>query len=178
METLNSIVTNMGFVNLEQFLAYLFLGIMIISALVVLDRRIKNKVKKKEIQLKEKEVHECTSEINVVEGMKVIDFLERIIKEKYNYHMYLTLLPIYMEKKIPEKKVITDLKEKIYVSVVGSLTKDVKHKILQFFTEKGIEIFIHEKIIIYMNETDFKSTEKFNEAFREITPSNVDKIIN
>jgi maleate cis-trans isomerase len=177
METINKIIENLGFVSLEQFLTYVALAIIIITGLVFLDKKIKNNIKHKELEIKEKEIQECTNEIDVVEGMKVIDFLERMIKEKYNYHMYLTLLPIYIDKKIPEKKVISDLKEKIYVSVVGSLTKDVKRKILQFFTEKGIEIYIHEKIIIFMNETDFRSAEKYNEAFRDISVSNVDKIL-
>ncbi len=115
--------------------------------------------------------------VSLVKGQEAIDFIERLIKEKYNYYMYLELLPIYLDHKIPEKNKIKVIKEKIYVSVVGSLTRHVKSEILDFFTEKGIEIFIHEKIIILMNETDFRSTERFTESFREITANNVSQII-
>ena len=104
-------------------------------------------------------------------------FLDKIINEKYKYHLYATLMPIYLDKKIPEKKTIGEIKEKIYVSVVGGLTSETKKSILNFFTEKGIEIYIHEKIMVLMNETDFRSTEKFTEAFRDIKTRNIDQLI-
>ncbi len=110
-------------------------------------------------------------------GQDALNFLDRVIKEKYNYHLYLTLMPIYLDRKIPEKKVIKELKEKIYVSVVGSLTSGVKREVLRFFTEKGIELYVHERIIILMNETDFRSAEKFNEAFRDLNAAKVEKIL-
>ncbi len=115
--------------------------------------------------------------IDIAHGDKILNFLDRIIKEKYTYHLYLTLMPIYLDRKIPEKKHIQELKEKIYVSVVGSLTSNVKKEVLRFFTEKGIEIYVHERIIILMNETDFRSTEKFTEAFRDLNPSKLDQIL-
>ncbi len=126
-----------------------------------------------EPELEPEEIHT----INFVEGQQSIDFLERLIREKYSYYMYLELLPIYLDRKIPEKNTIKKIKEKIYVSVVGSLTKSVKLEILKYFTEKGIEIFVNEKIIIMINETDFRSAEKFTEEFREITVGNVSQLI-
>ncbi len=118
-----------------------------------------------------------TKLIDLDEGQNAIAYLERLIKEKYNYYKYLELLPIYLDRKIPEKKIIKEIKEKVYVSVVGSLTHNVKKEILRFFTEKGIEIFVHEKIIIHMNETDLRASEKTTESFRELTVGNIDKII-
>jgi len=110
-------------------------------------------------------------------GQDALNFLDRIIKEKYNYHLYLTIMPIYLDRKIPEKKVIKELKEMIYVSVVGSLTSGIKREVLRFFTEKGIELYVHERIIILMNETDFRSAEKFNEAFRDLNAHKLEKIL-
>jgi hypothetical protein len=106
-----------------------------------------------------------------------MNFLDRIIQEKYKYHLYTSLLPIYLDRKIPEKKLISTLKEKIYVSIVGGLTPETKKSILNFFTEKGIEIYIHEKIMVLMNETDFRSTEKYTEAFRDIKEKNINNLM-
>ncbi len=122
-------------------------------------------------------VEPTETDVDLIEGQQAIDFLERLIKEKYNYYLYLKLLPIYLDRKIPEKNIVEEVKSKIYVSVVGSLTRGVKNEILKFFTEKGIEIFVHEKIVILMNETDFQASDKFTEGFREITIGNVDKMI-
>jgi len=113
---------------------------------------------------------------SIKEYRETLDFLDRIIQDKYQYYMYLNLLPIYMDRKIPEKKVIQDTKEKIYVSVVGGITLNFKKKILNIFTEKGIEIYINEKIIVLINQTDFASTNH-NEAFKEVSSVNVDKIL-
>ncbi len=120
---------------------------------------------------------EDETEVDLIEGQQAIDFLERLIKEKYNYYLYLKLLPIYLDHKIPEKNIVEEVKSKIYVSVVGSLTRGVKNEILKFFTEKGIEIFVYEKIVILMNETDFQASDRFTEGFREINVGNVDKMI-
>ena len=106
-----------------------------------------------------------------------LKFIDKLIQSKYNYHLYTTLLPVYLDKKIPEKKMIETVKEKIYVSIVGGLTRETKKSILRFFTEKGIEIYINEKIIVLMNETDFRNAGKFTEGFRDLNPSKMDSLI-
>ena len=106
-----------------------------------------------------------------------IKFLDKLIEDKYNFYMYTVLIPIYLDHKIPEKKIIHDLKEKIYVSVVGGLQIRTKKSILEFFTEKGIEIYIHEKILVHMNKTDFKTAGKYSEAFRELRVNKMDVLI-
>jgi len=111
--------------------------------------------------------------VYIQEAMK---FMDNIIDSKYNYYLYNVLMPIYLDKKIPEKKLVETTKEKIYVSVVGGLTPSVKKSILEFFTEKGIEIYIHERIIVLMNRTDFHSTSK-NEAFKDLKVPGVDALI-
>jgi len=106
-----------------------------------------------------------------------LNFLDRLIENKYNFHMYTTLIPIYMDSKIPEKKTIKELKEKIYVSVVGGLSTKTKISILDFFTEKGVEIYIHERIMILMNKTDFKTSGKYTEGFRNLKSNQIQNIM-
>jgi len=106
-----------------------------------------------------------------------IKFLDKLIEDKYNFYMYTVLIPIYLDQKIPEKKMIHDIKEKIYVSVVGGLQTRTKKSILEFFTEKGIEIYVHEKILVLMNRTDFKTSSKYSEAFRGIKVNGIDTIM-
>jgi len=123
-----------------------------------------------------KEVTEIPRPISFKTGQEALDFLDRVIKEKYKFYMYTELYPIYLNNKIPEKTVVQEVKEKIYVSVVGSLSKQVKKEILNFFTERGIEIYTNEKIIILMNETDF-SASNLNGNFRDLKPYQVDTIM-
>ncbi len=170
------IINTMKFISTNE--TEVMLAVVIIASFLigVVAQTIKSKLKKTEKEIETEEVNE-PAEIDLTKGQLAIDYLERIISEKYNYYKYLELLPIYLDNKIPEKKVIKETKEKIYVSVVGSLTTEVKRELLKFFTEKGIEIFVHEKIIIHMNQTDFRASEKLTESFREITAGNVDKLM-
>jgi hypothetical protein len=128
-----------------------------------------------------KQVKKAKQELNpklvIKEGQELLDFIDRIIKEKYNYYLYLSFLPIYLDKKIPEKNTVKEIKSKIYAAVVGSMSREVKLEALKYFTEKGIEIYVNEKIMIYMNETDFRAVEKYTEAFREMKPSSMAKLM-
>ncbi len=168
------IINTMKFIETNE--TEVILAIVIIASFLIgwFAQTIKNKIKK---TLEEPIEKTEMIGIDLTKGQKAIDYLERLISEKYSYYKYLELLPIYLDNKIPEKKLIRETKEKIYASVVGSLTQEVKLEILKFFTEKGIEIFVHEKIIIHMNETDFRASEKLTESFRELTPNNVSKLI-
>ena len=159
--------------SLELFLIILVAILFIYSIYLKVDTNAKSK----EIQKYKNSLEDISCKVDFKYAEDAMKFLDKIIYEKYKYHLYTTLLPIYLDKQIPEKKMISDIKEKIYVSVVGSLTRETKKSILNFFTEKGIEIYIHEKIMVHMNETDFRSTEKFTEAFRDIKSKNVDQLI-
>ncbi len=136
------------------------------------DRRDKVKAKAKA----KLELGEITP-IDFNRGEEAMDFLDRLIRDKYNYYLYLELLPVYLDSRIPERSVIRKIKEKIYVSVVGSLTRSVKLQLLEFFTEKGIEIYVNQKIVIMMNMTDFQASDKLSESFREITVKNIDVLL-
>jgi hypothetical protein len=153
--------------NLEIFLLCITL-VLIISLIWVnlnlKDARVKIKTLEKNVQ---------QEKIDFKYADDAIKFLDKIINEKYRYYMYVELIPIYLDKKIPEKKLIQTIKEKIYVSVVGGLTQETKKSILTFFNEKGIEIYIHEKIMILINETDFKASDKSGESFRDIKDRNI-----
>ena len=124
-----------------------------------------------------KELTKKLDQIDFRYASEAMSFLDKIIQEKYKFYMYSTLMPLYLDSKIPEKKMINEIKEKIYVSVVGSLTTETKKSILSFFTEKGVEIYIHEKIIGLMNETDFKASNKLNEKFKDIRGKKLDTLI-
>jgi len=162
----------------------ILIGLILIGLILLiwfglaLKKFIKNvkRLKKMEEELIEED-RKKNQIINLIHGQEVLSFLESLIKDKYQYYLYQDLLPIYLDSKIPERTVVKKVKEKVYASIVGSLTTSVKQEILRFFTEKGIEILVNEKIITYMNETDFRASDKLNESFREINASNVSRVI-
>ena len=126
----------------------------------------------KEIKPKKKQP---APKIDMEEADKILNYLNRLIKEKYNYYMYLELLPLYMENKVPENKVIDSIKKKIYATVVGGFPHAMKQNILKYFTEKGIEVYINERILFYINQTDFKLNPEEN--FKGIKSGNLEKFM-
>jgi hypothetical protein len=163
---------NLSFTGIDIIIIVAFI-ILILFITIKTVGCLKDKSYKKEEEIKATEV----PGVNLDEGQLALNYLDRLIKEKYQYYLYLDLLPIYLDRKIPEKNIISKIKEKIYVSIVGSLTREVKHEILKYFTEKGIEIYVNERIIVYMNETDFQTAQKYTEYFREINANDIDKIL-
>lgn len=151
------------------------IGIFFLIYIIFLWTIRKDIIKKKE-ELILKEMEKCKPKIDFTTGQKAMDYLDRLIKDKYQYYLYARFLPVYLDRKIPEKNIVNEIKEKIYVTVVGGLTQDVKQEILKYFTQKGIEIYINEKIMVYMNETDFKTAEKYYETFRDMRPELMEKI--
>ncbi len=166
------------FSSFEFMLLMIIVGAIVLIATLIINWFIlRSKYKTKTLKLKEANIDLLNPDSDFIYMQKALDFLDRIIKDKFDYYMYTTLLPLYLDNKIPERKEMQELKIKIYVSVVGGLTTKTKRSILNFFTEKGIEIYINEKIMIYMNKTDFKTAGKFGEAFRNVRPKNIDTLL-
>jgi uncharacterized protein YneF (UPF0154 family) len=158
-----------------ELFTYILLGFISSIFIIILGIFIVEWYKDKSAQ--KKPLLQNSQVFNFKSGQEALDYLDRLIKEKYTYQLYANLLPIYLDRKIPEKNIVKEIKEKIYVTTVGSLSPEVKREILKYFTQKGIEIYINEKIMIYMNETDFRTAEKFTESFRDLKPDQVEKFL-
>jgi len=106
----------------------------------------------------------------------VLNFLNKLIHEKFNFYLYSELLPLYQKNKIPENSIITEIKNNIYISITASITSNMKLEILKFFTRKGIEMYIHEKIMLLINKIDYGQAGA-NKNFNEINQNNIHQIL-
>lgn len=135
----------------------------------------------KKRHVKNKETSEYYSNVSVQldikEAQEVLDYLNNLIREKFNYHLHSKLLPLYVSGKIPETKIVKEIKENIYLSVTASISTQLKKIILKYFSPKGIELLIHEKIMTMINEVDFTMTKSERDVFKDITAKNISKIL-
>jgi hypothetical protein len=115
--------------------------------------------------------------IDFKEAQSALDYLDRLIKAKIQFYTLFELMPIYNENNVPEKKVIEEIKHKIYATIVGSLSKEIKKKILKYSNQKGIEIYINERIMTYLNETDFKVSNSSSNIFKDIKMNSIDTLM-
>jgi len=114
--------------------------------------------------------------VDFKDGQDMFKYLDQLIHENFNYYLYSHLLPIYMEGKTPDKKTTNDLKQKIFISIVGSISENMKNRILLYFSEKGIKIYINQKIMVHVNKVDFKAHGETN-SFNNIKLNNIKSFI-
>jgi len=99
--------------------------------------------------------HQPPTIIDFNDAQSAITFLNIMIKEKYNYYNYIKLLPLYNELKIPENKLIQEIKHTIFLNIRGSLSEEITSNLLKYFSRKGLDIYINEKIIVFINQVDY-----------------------
>jgi len=159
--------------NLEIF----FICVIVILFIFNIILKIENVDLTKKInnlQKIQKEYLNTNKKVDFKYAEEAMNFLDKLIQEKYRFYLYSTMMPIYSNGQIPEKKEVKEIKNKIYLSIIGGLTTETKRSLLNFFTKKGIEIYIHEKIIGLMNETDFKVSNRNIEIFKNTKGKKLD----
>ena len=143
-----------------SFLIVAVLGLVLVNKEAPIENKIETKI----------------TAVSVNEAQEVLVYLNALIQEKFNYHLYSKLLTTYSDNRVPEVKDIKKIKEHIYLSVTTSLAVGFKKTILRYHTVKGIEVIIHERVMTLLNEVDFTMTNK-KDGFKELNLKNLSKII-
>jgi len=149
---------------------YLWLYPIIIGALAfligmllfVIDTRHKSKVIQELKETKQKE-----SKSNNFKGIEppkakfIMEFLNDLIKKKYEYYLYKDILPVYIGNEYSKKEKFSkekflELKEFFFNDIYMSLSPEIKNDIITLFSKSGIEIYIHQQFATYFNKTDAK----------------------
>ncbi len=159
-------------------LVFLFLFIVVLIAGVFIPQGIATGKQEDKFKLTTTTVIE-DQDINMKEATEVLQYLNELITEKFNYHLHTKLLPLYISDKTPDISVIKEIKAHVYVSVTTSISSPMKKLILKYHPTKGIQILIHEKILTLINEVDFTMTKRKNtsNAFKDININNVDQLL-
>ena len=101
-------------------------------------------------------VDELTKPIRTEDGQRIKSFIKELVHDKFDYFLYKDILPIYNDGKIPESKTIDNIKNSIYLSITAGLSIKQKKAALDHFSVKGIEMIIHEYVIVLFNKVDYK----------------------
>jgi len=134
------------------------LAFLIGMLLFIIDTRKKNKTK-------EMKKPENLLSISPVNGKYAMDFLNDLIKKKYEYYLYKDILPVYIGNEYSKKEKFTkerflEIKEFFFNDIFMSLSPEMKKEIVKLFSASGIEIYIHQQFATYFNKTDAKFLNK------------------
>jgi len=103
-------------------------------------------------------------------------FLDDFILLNFKISLYTEILPLYNTNKSLQKKQINEIRNKIFAGVIGKLRPEILNLYFDYFTEKGFEMYVHEKIWFLLNEVDYKYKEK-GEFFKDVNLRTLNKII-
>jgi len=109
--------------------------------------------------------------LKVNEADELINFLDKIIKTKFNFYFINEILPYYQAGEKIDKPTLKEIQEKFYIDVSAFLNKNFKKLYKKYFTTQGIEIYINEKFIYFLNKFDSLNTEE------KITDTTIHKIL-
>jgi len=154
--------------NSLQIFLLIFLTIFIMQILLIIFEiwYIKKQEKKNNFEISNNSSKTYINiDVNTCAQLK--KFLFDLIENKFKYYLYKDILPLYVNSKKLDKKQINEIKEKIFIEIRISLSKNIKQKLLSCFTKDGLNLLINEQIIILMNKIDLKFFDKdFNEDIR------------
>ena len=110
-------------------------------------------------------------DLKVNEADELINFLDKIIKTKFNFYFINEILPYYQAGEKIDKPTLKEIQERFYIDVSALLNKNFKKLYKKYFTTQGIEIYINEKFIYFINKFDSLNIEE------KITDATIHKLL-
>jgi len=103
---------------------------------------------------KEKSKPQLQISLDLNEAEKAKAFLDRVIKDKFEFYLVTEILPIYKSGKQLDKNQVEELKEQFFIDVSFLLTKETKKILKKYFNTDAIKIYIIEKFYTHLNKVD------------------------
>jgi len=145
-------------INGFEIFLLIILTFIFFKKLKNLEKNILNNTKPKKLDLSEAE--------------KAKQFLDKIIRDKFEYYLATEILPVYKVGKTLDKKQVNELKEQFFIDVSYFLNKNVKNILKSYFNTEAIKIYIIEKFFTNLNKVDMTFFEELN-----INEKDIEKMI-
>lgn len=139
-------------------------------ALIMLYRRNKqlssllNNINKLESKIKKLE-----SPMKIDDVVKYLNVFDNLLLSKFNYYIHVHFLANFEKRKEISKETIRGIKEEYYIDVSSTLKSEQKYKLLEIFSNKGIEMYIHQFFLQKLNELDVKY-RKIDDTLKDSAP--------
>ncbi len=97
-----------------------------------------------------------TSKINIIEHSNILTFLNTILEQKFEYYLNTYFLAELSMNKELQKKDIKKYKDMYFLDISNMLNNETKQFIQKVFTQKGIELYIHQTFLKHLSAYDIK----------------------
>ncbi len=104
------------------------------------------------------------SDLPIKESKEVFEFLNELILVKFKYYLNVHFMANFASDKEIDKKDIKKFKNDFYLDVSSTLHNKQKERLLKVFSQKGIELYIHQSFLRLFNDANikFKNGEQSN----------------
>ena len=150
----------------ELIIGLLIGGIFLLCLILIYFYLKLNKIKKLNIKL-----HSNLNNLknyDLIEAEKAKSFLDKIIKDKFEYYFITEILPVYKIGKTLDKKQVNDLKDQFFLDVSFFINKEAKKILKKYYNTEAIKIYIIEKFFINLNKIDVTYFEDAKISDKEI----------
>ncbi len=150
----------------ELIIGLLIGGIFLLCLILIYFYLKLNKIKKLNIELNLKLNN--LKNYDLTEAEKAKSFLDKIIKDKFEYYFITEILPVYKIGKTLDKKQVNDLKDQFFLDVSFFINKEAKKILKKYYNTEAIKIYIIEKFFINLNKIDVTYFEDAKISDKEI----------
>lgn len=104
------------------------------------------------------------SDLPIKESKEVFEFLNELILVKFKYYLNVHFMANFASDKEIDKKDIKKFKNDFYLDVSSTLNDKQKNRLLKVFSQKGIELYLHQSFLRLFNDANikFKNGEQSN----------------
>ena len=104
------------------------------------------------------------SELPIKDSKEVFEFLNDLILVKFKYYLNVYFMANFASDKEIDKADIKKFKNDFYLDVSSTLNNEQKKRLLKVFSQKGIELYIHQSFLRLFNDANikFKNGEQHN----------------
>jgi len=119
---------------------------------------------KKDNQKIKEDFLEYKNRISIQDSKEVFEFLNDVIKVKFNYYLNVYFLANFASDKEIDKADIKKFKNDFYLDVSSLFEYKQKERLLKVFSQKGIELYIHQSFLRLFNDANitFKNGTQSN----------------
>ena len=150
---------------------YGFTSISLIITMIAIKKLLsKISLQNTSIKILEDEIKKLKKPMHIDDANKYLNLLDKLLITKFNYYIFSNFLANLEKRKEISKENIKSIKNEFYIDVSSTLQTEQKYKLLEVFSEKGIEMYIHQFFLQKLNELDVKY-KKQEASLTETSPA-------
>jgi len=141
--------------NIEIMKLYILCSTILLSIIILSVSTVISYIIIKNRKLESNERIQLTSQLSIDDTINYQKFFDNLLLVKFNFYANQYLANMLKGKSV-DKSEIKSGKDQFYIDVSSTLNKYQKEQLLKIYSERGIELYIHQSFLRMLNDIDIK----------------------